>query len=239
MQEISNNRIVIVMPAYNAGHTIKKTLDSIKIDESYYVILCDDASKDNTTEISRSLGIDTLMHEVNRGYGGNQKTLYQRALSFNPEIIIMIHPDNQYNLDCLPQMISKIESGSSVVLGSRMNSALKNKMPYWKYIANKSLTSIQNIIFMTRMPEFHSGLRAYDANLFSKIPYMDFSDDFVFDSELLMWSVLKKQKLDYVDTDCYYKEEVSSINFKRSVEYGLETLLTLLRFLHFKYIKNE
>jgi len=229
-------KVVIVMPAYNAARTIEKTYINLpKVYEK--IILCDDASNDNTIQASKQIReIEIITHPKNKGYGGNQKTLYTSALQYDPDIIIMVHPDNQYNTSCLPEMIAQISNGqASFVMGSRIKSARKYGMPMWKYVSNRILTFFQNIVLRTKLSEFHSGLRAYDARILRTIPYNSFSDDFVFDAEMITCWRAYNHNIGEVDTECYYTDEVSSINFRRSVTYGLQTLQTLLKYTLKKY----
>jgi|SRR3989344_2991535 len=237
MAPIYNNRVIIVMPAYYAEKTLELTYQNLpKIYDK--VILCDDGSKDNTFELSKRLGITSIKHAENLGYGANQKTLYEQALKDNPEVIIMVHPDNQYDTGCIQEMIQLIRSKKAdMVLGSRIKSAIQNKMPMYKFISNRFLTFIQNYFFKTRLSEFHSGLRAYRSEIFYSLPYKKFSNDFVFDSEMIAWLVANGYRIGEVDTNCYYNESVSSINLKRSIKYGLETLMVMIKYL-FNYYKN-
>jgi glycosyltransferase involved in cell wall biosynthesis len=232
------DNVIVVMPAYNAGKTLTLTYEGLpKIFDR--VILCDDSSKDGTFAVSQGLGLISIQHQTNRGYGANQKTLYNRALEEGADIIIMVHPDNQYNTACLPAMIEQIKSNPRVgmILGSRMASALHHRMPIWKYVGNRFLTTFQNLVFGTKLSEFHSGLRAYPAKIFKTMPYQRFSDDFVFDSEVIAWLVTHGYEIGEVPTECYYNTQVSSVNFRRSVTYGFSTLETLVRYIRGYYKK--
>ena len=215
------------MPAYYAEKTLEATYRNLP--QAYdEVILCDDGSQDNTSVVSKKLGITTIRHNKNIGYGGNQKTLYAAALAKNPDIIVMVHPDNQYDTTSVPAMVNLITSGSAdLVLGTRMENALANHMPLWKYAGNRFLTTLQNITFRTRLSEFHSGLRAYNATLLKKVPFEKFSNDFVFDSQMIAWHIAHGYKLGEVPTNCYYNDLSSSISFRRSVRYGLATTKVL------------
>ena len=224
-----NREVVIVMPAYNAAKTLEITYKNLpKVYD--HVILCDDFSMDETLTASRTLGIETISHDVNKGYGGNQKTLYDAALKRDCDVIVMVHPDNQYETPRLPEMIEMIRSGKAdMVLGSRMTTARKNGMPWWRLLSNRFLTILQNKAFGTHLSEFHSGLRAYRASLLASIDYHSFSDDFVFDSQMIAAIIAHNYKIGEVEVECIYHDEVSSINFGRSVKYGLETLKTLFK----------
>ncbi len=220
-------KVTIVMPAYYAQQTLEKTVKCLPLvyDE---IVLCDDGSQDRTAYISRKLGITTLRHDHNYGYGRNQKTLYNYALKKNPDVVIMVHPDNQYDTACLPKMIDLIQNrGVDFVIGSRIKSAKQYGMPIWKYMSNRVLTMIQNLVYSTKLSEFHSGLRAFRSETLRKIPYNKFSDDFVFDSEIIAWILAHRFSIAETDTICNYHKESSSINFRRSLKYGIETLKVL------------
>lgn len=228
-------RIIVVMPAYNAELTVENTLRALPrvYDE---VLLCDDGSRDDTTKRSAELGITTVGHATNKGYGANQKTLYSLALEKHADIIVMVHPDNQYNTSRISEMIGIVKRGEAdLVLGSRMATARTHGMPWWKYCGNRFLTFFQNRIFKTHFSEFHSGLRVYDAHALARMPWHTFSDNFVFDSETIAWFLANGYGIREVPTECYYNEKASSLNFCRSVVYGLATLVTLLRFLRGEY----
>jgi len=225
-------KTIIIMPAYNAERTLKTTIDNLPAvhDE---IIVCDDASADNTYDLAEKLGIIALRHPENRGYGGNQKTLISEALKRKADIIVMVHPDNQYDTSCLPKMIEMLKSNPRIglVIGSRMENALRNDMPLWKYVSNHFLTFFQNIVFRTKLSEFHSGLRAYNATTLSSMPYGSFSEGFVFDSEIIAWLVGHQFKVDEVGTNCYYTKESSSLGALGSMRYGWLTLGTLVKYL--------
>lgn len=233
-------KIVIIMPAYYAEKTLEATIAGLPkgYDE---IILCDDASRDGTYELAKRLGVTSLRHEVNRGYGGNQKTLFREALARHPDIVIMVHPDNQYDTACIPEMVAMIENDPSIglVMGSRMESALKNNMPWWKYISNRFLTGCENSVFRTRLSEFHSGLRAYRASVFADMPYEKFSEGFVFDTEIIAWLVANDWNIGEVSTNCYYTAESSSLGMAGSIKYGLLTLGTLGKYLTGSYDKKD
>ena len=228
-------KVIIVMPAYNAEKTIEETF---RILPRVYddVLLCDDGSVDMTFENSKKLGITTVQHSRNKGYGANQKTLYSLALEREADIVIMVHPDNQYNTSRISDMIDLVRNGDAdLVLGSRMATALTNKMPLWKYVGNRFLTRLQNWVFKTQLSEFHSGLRAYNATLLSRMPIETFSDDFVFDAEVIAWCRAHSYRVGEISTECYYNDTVSSVNFRRSIEYGFATLSTLIRYIYGGY----
>jgi glycosyltransferase involved in cell wall biosynthesis len=231
---LNGKKIGIVLPAYNAASTLEKTYLEIPFDIIDEVILVDDASKDNTTEIARKLGIKHIIrHEQNKGYGGNQKSCYAKALELEMDIIIMLHPDYQYT----PKLIHSISGIIAydvypVVLASRIlgNGALKGGMPLYKYVANRFLTLSQNILMGQKLSEYHSGYRAFSKEIFSKIKIERNSDDFVFDNQMLGQIFFAGFEIGEVTCPTKYFDEASSINFKRSVQYGLGVLGVSLKY---------
>lgn len=223
-----NKKVVVVLPAYNAALTLQKTYNEIPFDLVDEIILCDDASKDNTVEVARSIGIKHIIrHEDNRGYGGNQKSLYNAALDLGGDIVIMLHPDYQYTPLLIPSMVNIIGEGLyPVVLGSRIlgKGALKGGMPLYKYIANRFLTMTQNLLINYKLSEYHTGYRAFSADVLKNISFNNNSDDFIFDNEMLSQIIYKGYDIAEVTCPTKYFEEASSINFKRSTEYGLGVL---------------
>ena len=217
------------MPAYNAARTVEKTHGDIPSGLVDKVILVDDASQDETPEISRRLGLEVFVHLQNRGYGGNQKTCYVEALKSGADIVVMLHPDNQYDATRIPQMIKPIVDGKAdLVLGSRLlggrAETLKGGMPIWKYVSNRFLTTVENFVLGTRLSEAHTGFRAYSRKLLTTIPFLLNSDDFVFDSEVIAQTVAFGLPIAEVPVPTRYFPEASSVNFRRSVTYGLATL---------------
>jgi len=223
-----NKKVVVVMPAYNAAATLEKTYKEIPLDLVDELILCDDASKDNTVEIANQLGIKhVISHRTNKGYGGNQKSLYNKALEIDADIVIMLHPDYQYTPKLIPSMVNIIgENLYPVVLGSRIlgKGALKGGMPIYKYIANRFLTLFQNILIGYKLSEYHTGYRAFSKEVLTSINFNVNSDDFVFDNQML--SQIVYQGFDIAEVTCptKYFEEASSINLTRSIKYGLGVL---------------
>jgi len=229
------SKIIIVMPAYNAEETLEKTYHDIPLEIIDEIILVDDNSSDKTVEIARKLGLTVIVHPENKGYGANQKTCYDEALKRNPDIVVMIHPDYQYDSRLIPYIVGFLEKGiCDVILGSRIRTrreALKCGMPKYKYISNRMLTFTENIVFGQNISDFHSGYRAYTRNVLEIIPYHNNSDGFVFDTELLAQAVYFGFKIGDVPVPVRYFDEASSINFSNSIIYGIKTLLTLAKYL--------
>lgn len=234
---IKGQKVVVVLPAYNAAKTLWSTYDEIDKSIVDEVILVDDASNDNTIAIAREIGIQHIIpHEKNRGYGANQKSCYNKALEIGADIIVMLHPDYQYTPALIEPMVSLIANKVyPVVLGSRIlgNGALKGGMPAYKYFFNRLLTFIQNLLMNQKLSEYHTGYRAYHKNVLQSIPYQHNSDDFVFDNELLAQIFFKGFEIAEITCPTKYFEEASSINFKRSTIYGMGVLRVSIRyFLH-------
>lgn len=225
---IANKKIVVVLPAYNAAKTLEMTYNEIPFDIVDEVVLVDDASKDNTVEAGKALGIKHIVkHEQNRGYGGNQKSCYAKAIELGADIVVMLHPDYQYTPKLIRAMASIIANGVyPVVYASRIlgNGALKGGMPVYKYIANRILTLTQNILMGQKLSEYHTGYRAFSTDIFNRIDIEANSDDFVFDNEMSAQICFAGYEIGEVTCPTKYFEEASSINFKRSVTYGLGVL---------------
>lgn len=223
-----------VMPAYNAELTLERTLREIPPGSVDAILVVDDASQDRTVEVARKLGLRVIRHEKNRGYGGNQKTCYREALKTDADVIVMIHPDYQYDGRVIPHMVAFIELGiCDVMLGSRIRTraeALAGGMPLYKYIANRLLTVFENVMLGQNLGDAHSGLRAYHRRVLETIPFENNSDDFVFDSQFLVQCVHFGFKLGDVPVPVRYFKEASSINFWRSVRYGLGTVWVVLQY---------
>jgi glycosyltransferase involved in cell wall biosynthesis len=225
---LNGKKICVVLPAYNASATLEQTYNEIPFDIVDEVVLVDDASKDNTSDKGRELGIKHIIkHETNKGYGGNQKSCYQKALSLNADIIIMLHPDYQYTPTLIHSMASVIAFDVyPVVMASRIlgKGALKGGMPKYKYIANRILTLSQNILMSQKLSEYHSGYRAFSRVIFDKIDISKNSDDFVFDNQMLAQIFYAGFEIGEITCPTKYFKEASSINFSRSVKYGLGVL---------------
>lgn len=231
---INNLKVVAVLPAYNAAKTLEKTYNEIPMDIVDSVILCDDNSVDETVEVAKSIGIKHIVtHEVNKGYGGNQKSLYNKALELGADIVIMLHPDYQYTPLLIPSMAHLIASGLyPVVFGSRIlgMGALRGGMPVYKYIANRALTFFQNVMSNQKLSEYHTGYRAFSSDVLRKINFMANSDDFVFDNQMISQIFYHGFEIGEITCPTKYFKEASSINFKRSVKYGLGVLMTSISY---------
>ena len=229
----------IVMPAYNAAKTVKSTFADIPDELKDRVILVDDASKDETVSIAKELGIVVIVHESNRGYGANQKTCYKAALECGAEIVVMLHPDRQYDARVTGVMSDLIELGNSdIILGNRIRTrreALGSGMPKWRYFLNRSSTLVEDVLLGQTISDFHSGLRAYSSEVLNSIRFEENSDDFMFDQEFLIQAVALKFRIADIPIPARYEADSSSISFKRSLEYGVGGFLTLIHFFAFKF----
>src|SRR5450756_472890 len=230
---IAAPRIVIVMPAYNAAQTLERTYADIPHDLVERIILVDDVSRDQTVEIAKQLGLDVIVHRQNRGYGGNQKTCYDAALEMGADVVIMLHPDYQYDATRIPALVEPIIRGDSdLMLGSRfLGNPRAGGMPTWKFVSNRFLTALENFAFGLRLSEYHTGFRAYSRHLLETIPYRLNSNDFVFDQEFVAQAVACNMRIGEIAVPTRYFQEASSVGFRRSVVYGLSTLKVVLRFV--------
>lgn len=230
-----NKRVIVVLPAYNAALTLKQTISEIPHDVVDEIVLVDDNSSDNTVAIAREIGIKHIIsHEKNKGYGGNQKSCYNKALELDADIIVMLHPDYQYTPLLLTPMISVIGNGVyKVVFGSRIlgKGALKGGMPLYKYIANRFLTFTQNVLMNQKLSEYHTGYRAFDKEVLQKVNFDKNSDDFIFDNEMIAQIFYNNFEIAEITCPTKYFEEASSINLSRSIKYGLGVLK--VSFLYF------
>jgi len=230
---LNGKKIVVVLPAYNAALTLEKTYAEIPFDIVDDVVLVDDNSRDNTAEIGHKLGIRHIIkHEKNKGYGGNQKTCYTKALELNADIVIMLHPDYQYTPKLIPSMSYIIAYDLyPVVLGSRIlgKGALHGGMPYYKYVFNRFLTLFENVLINQKLSEYHTGYRAFSADVLRSINFMANNDDFVFDNEMLSQIFMKGYEIAEITCPTKYFDEASSINFKRSMKYGRGVLRVSLQ----------
>ncbi len=230
---ILGNRVCVVMPAYNAGKTLRQTaaeIDRALVDD---VIVVDDASKDDTLRVAQELGLHVLVHPTNRGYGGNQKTCYTAALARGADIVVMLHPDYQYSPRLLPAMVGMVASGHfDCALGSRILGigALRGGMPIWKYIANRALTFFENLLLGYKLAEYHTGYRAFSRKLLHTLPLDENSEDFVFDNQMLAQTLWFGFDIGEISCPTRYFAEASSIGFRRSVKYGLGVLATAFEY---------
>ena len=230
---IQGKKLVVVMPAYNAEKTLRQTFGELPREYVDEVILVDDASRDNTVDVAHTLEINTIVHSENRGYGANQKTCYKEALRLGADIVVMIHPDYQYSPKLVTAMASMVASGHyDVVLGSRIltGETLKGGMPIYKYVANRFLTLVENILLGVKVSEYHTGFRAFGRNVLETIPLERNSDDFVFDNEMLVQAVYFGFRIGEISCPTRYFEDASSINFSRSVTYGFGVLSTAMKY---------
>jgi glycosyltransferase involved in cell wall biosynthesis len=225
------HKIIAVLPAYNAERTLAATIADIPPGSVDEVLLVDDGSKDRTVEIARAMGLTVIVHPKNRGYGGNQKTCYRYCLDHGADVVVMIHPDYQYDARVIPHAVGIIELGiCDVVLGNRIRTraeAVACGMPWWKYLSNRGLTLFENVTLGQNLGEFHSGFRVYRRSVLETVPFERNSDDFVFDTQFLVQAVTFGFRLGDVPVPVRYFDEASSINFRRSTKYGLETLKTV------------
>ena len=231
---ILGKKLIVVMPAYNAELTLRQTYHDLPHEHVDEVILVDDASGDRTAEVARELGIRTVIHPENRGYGGNQKTCYGEALRHGADIVVMVHPDYQYSPKLVTAMASMIVSGHyDVVLGSRIlgGSALTGGMPLYRYVANRALTLFENLALGVKLSEYHTGYRAFSREVLETLPLGENSDDFVFDNEMLAQAVYFGFRIGEISCPTKYFAEASSINFGRSVKYGFGVLGTSLNYV--------
>jgi glycosyltransferase involved in cell wall biosynthesis len=230
---LHGQKVVVVLPAYKAGKTLRQTHEAIPGDVVDLVLLVDDASDDDTAAVANELGIRTFVHQKNLGYGANQKTCYTEALRAGADIVIMVHPDYQYDPRLITAMAGMIASGIyDVVLASRIlgNTALRGGMPLYKYVSNRVLTFIENLLLGTKFSEFHTGYRAFSKRALEALPFRVNSDDFVFDNQVIAQAVALRLPIGEISCPTKYFPEASSINFRRSVVYGLGVLRTSLAF---------
>ena len=231
---LNNRKIAVVLPAYNAEKTVERTVEEIPRDIVDDIILTDDASRDNTAAVAGRLGLHVIRHDKNRGYGGNQKTCYEAALARGADIVVMLHPDYQYTPLLVTAMASMIAYDQyDCVLASRIlgNGARKGGMPLYKYISNRLLTLIQNLLIGQKLSEYHTGYRAWSRTVIERLPLLSCSDDFVFDNQIIVQAVYFGFRIGEISCPTKYFEDASSINFRRSVVYGVGVLTTALQFL--------
>lgn len=234
---INGKKVVVIMPAYNAEKTLKKTYQEIYQDFVDEIILVDDNSRDSTKDISQELNITTIVHSKNMGYGANQKSCYKAAIKAGADIVVMLHPDYQYTPKLIPAMASMIAFGEyDAVIGSRMlgNSALRGGMPFYKFLANRLLTGFENLFLGEKLSEYHTGFRAFSKEVLNNLPLEDCSDDFLFDNESLALLFYYGYKIGEISCPTKYFKEASSINFVRSCKYGFGVLSVSFQYLFAK-----
>lgn len=239
---IKGKKVVIVMPAYNAAKTLEKTYKEIPLGSYDEIILTDDASKDSTVELAKKLNLIVIQHQQNKGYGGNQKSCYNKALEIGADVIVMLHPDYQYDPRIIPNItLPVIEDQADIVLASRMirdpmmGGPMKGGMPLYKFIANRFLTIFENWALQTYFSEFHTGYRAFSRKALESIPYNRNSDNFVFDNEIIVQGVIKRLRFKEVPVTARYFSDASSVNLRGSVNYGLQVAATTLKYLMHKH----
>jgi glycosyltransferase involved in cell wall biosynthesis len=229
----AEKRIIVVMPAFNAAQTLEKTWRQIPPGWVDKIILVDDASRDETVEVARTLSLELITHHHNVGYGGNQKTCYTAALREDADVVVMLHPDGQYDPTLLPDLVRPILAGQAdMVLGSRFldpGGARSGGMPLYKYVSNRFLTTIENFVLRRRFSELHTGYRAYSRHCLETIPYLRNADDFVFDTQVIAQAVAWRMRIVEVPVATRYFPEASSASFEQSLVYGAKTLMTMLR----------
>ena len=228
---LHGKRIVVVMPAYHAGRTLEATWRDLPHDIVDQVVVVDDASDDDTVAVARALGLDVILHPHNMGYGANQKTCYKEAIARAADIVVMVHPDYQYDPRLVTAMAGMVASGIyDMVLGSRIlgSGALRGGMPLWKYLANRLLTLFENVLLGAHLSEYHTGYRAYSRSLLDALPWQRNSDDFVFDNQILAQAIVGRYGIGEVSVPTRYFAEASSIGFRRSVRYGVGVVATTL-----------
>ena len=229
-------KVVVVMPAYNAGRTLRKTYEALPKGSASHIIVVDDASTDNTVDVARELGLQIFVHEKNYGYGANQKTCYIEALNAGADVIVMVHPDYQYDPTLVPEIIAPLIRGEAdVVLGSRLKGrdgrqAIRDGMPWWKWVSNRALTALENLVFGLRLSEYHTGYRAYTREVLSACQFRMNSDGFVFDQDIMAQFVAAGFRIAEVSVPVRYFPEASSAKFFASCRYGLSILFVLFRY---------
>ncbi|MFH1744762.1 MAG: glycosyltransferase family 2 protein [bacterium] len=243
MEKNRNKKIIAILPAYNAAKTLEKTVNDISRQWVDEIILVDDASCDDTVAVAKKLELKTFVHPINRGYGGNQKTCYREALSAGADIVVMVHPDHQYDPRLLPELVKPLLANEAdAVFGSRMmmpKNALAGGMPYWKFLANIFLTFVENMILGLRLTEYHSGFRAYSRKTLEMVSFEKNSDDFVFDTEIIVQMKVAGLKILEIPITTRYFPEASQIGLVKSLKYGLAILNVMKKYLFLKYkIKN-
>ena len=238
----NKTKVVVVMPAYNVAHILPKTVSELPKGFADEIIVIDDGSKDNTSEVASSLGVGFVRHEKNKGYGATQKTGYREALRRKADIVVMVHGDNQYDPSLAPKFVMKIKDGYDVVTGTRMilGDALSGGMPLWKYVPNRFLTHLENFIFGTNITDYHNGYRAFSADFLRRIPLDLLSDKFDFDTDIIIQAAIRRCRIAEIPNPTRYKDENSQMSFSKGIKYGLSILLTSAKYLlHRVGFKND
>src|SRR5580698_8912817 len=234
---LNNKKVVVVLPAYNAAKTLRRTVDEIPYEIVDEVILTDDASRDNTSELALELGLITIRHDHNRGYGGNQKTCYSAALARGADIVVMLHPDYQYSPHLVPAMAAMIAYGDyDFILGSRIlaQNPTTGGMPMWKYVSNRVLTLFENLVVGYKLSEYHTGLRAYSRELLEVLPLEHNSDNFVFDNQLIVQAMAAGARIGELSCPTRYEADSSSVDFAQSIRYGVGVVRTSLQYRRYR-----
>lgn len=224
---LEGKKIVVVLPAYNAASTLRQTYDEISLEVVDHVLLVDDSSQDETVSVARDLGLEVFLHDMNQGYGANQKSCYREALRTGADVVIMVHPDYQYSPKLIPAMASMIASGHyDLVLGSRIlgGTAIEGGMPVYKFLANRILTLVENWITRAKLSEYHTGYRAFSREVLEQLPLGENSDDFIFDNQILVQAIYFGYRIGEISCPTRYFPEASSINLRDSTRYGLQVL---------------
>jgi glycosyltransferase involved in cell wall biosynthesis len=230
---LGGKKVVVVLPAYNAESTLARAVEELDREIIDLVVLVDDASADQTVEVAKRIGLDPIRHAQNRGYGANQKTCYARALEAGGDVVVMVHPDYQYSPKLVVPMAGMVVSGEyDMVLGSRIlaQRAVQQGMPWWKYIANRVLTGIENVVVRAKLSEYHTGLRAFSGDLLRALPLERNSDDFVFDNQMIVQALAADAKIGELSCPTRYADDSSSIDFRSSVRYGVGVLRTACQY---------
>lgn len=230
-----DKKVVVVLPAFNCEQTLGKVLSDIPWGAVDDIVLVDDSSSDKTVRVARSLGVENVyVHDTNRGYGANQKTCYTKALELGADLIIMLHPDYQYDPKLIPDIIAQFDNGADVVFASRMShgfDAVRLGMPFYKYLANRFLTLLQNIVLSLHLSEYHTGYRAFSSNVLRQIDYMGLDDDFIFDNEIIIEMHVLGFHISEIYCPAKYDEDASSINLRKSIRYGIGVLKNTFKYL--------
>lgn len=230
---MEKGKIVVIVPGHNVAHVLSKTISGIPKNSVDDIIVIDDGSNDGTDGVARKMGVEVVSHEKRRGYGGAQKTGYREAIKRNATVVVMVHGDNQYDPSLVPQFVSKIvKEGYDVVTGTRMvlGDVLSNGMPLWKFIPNRLLTWLENLVFQTNLSDYHNGYRAFKTSFLKQVPFEELSDRFDFDTDIIIQGAIRKARIGEIPHPTRYKDENSQMSFQKGVLYGLSILKTVLKY---------